>query len=320
MVNALTKQQVDQFLNQQGIATGMSEADTMAAINANPQARATYMNMVNAPQQAYTPPATATTGAMPVGIEPLHQFERSSLAALGNYQTPAAFGQAAGALNQALGTAQQYAQPLTAEQFQQGVQMYSDPYQQQVTDVALQDIDDQAASLRNRIMNRNPGARSFGSSATGVQLSELGGNVMDARARAIAEGGSRAFGGATDFMLRNRAQGLQGLSGLGNIATQLGGLGAQQQQADFRTLGARGGAGRDIRQFNQNLSDIAMQNYMGAQQYPYTNLTQLGQLAGVIPGTQQQFGSVPGSGQQFGAGLTALGQLLSPAQQQRGLV
>jgi hypothetical protein len=311
--NTFSQQQIESILGLgQGQATGgyaQNLIDTDPAAAAKYQAALAGMN-----RPAPLAPATYQTGAMPVGVEPLHQFERSSLAGLGSYQAPAAFGQAAGGLNTAMNMAQQYAQPLTPEQFNQGLQMYSDPYQQRVTDVALRDIDEQAASLRNRIQNRNAGARSFGSSSQGTQLAQLGGETQQARAQAIAQGGQQAFQGATDFMLANRGQGLQGAQLAGNMASGLGNLGIQQQGADLNRLQAQGKAGGAIRGYNQGLSDIAMQNYGAGQNYGYQNLSNLGGLAQGVGNTQQQWLPQPSAGQQWGAGLAGLGQLMTPAQ------
>lgn len=315
MANLFSQSQVESILAPLGFTGSATGGAAQAFINANPAAQAAYnqavqrqvaQNMgVAAPQAA--PVATPTTGAMPVGVEPFNPYQREALSALGTYQAPQFTQQAADFLQSQMNQAQ--LGPLTDEQFQAGITRYTNPYQEQVRDIALQDISDQAAKLRNRIESRNPGARSFGSSSQGVQLASLAGDMLDATGRTSAEIGARGFEGAVQQMMNERKQQLAGLGTAGNLASQLGSLGTGVMNQQVGALKANLGAGTAIQDFNQNLSNLAMQNYMGAQNYPMTNLQNVGNLMGVIPGTATSYQPMPSFGQQFGGGLMALGGL-----------
>jgi len=315
MANLFSQSQVEGILAPLGFSGSATGGAAQAFINSNPAAQAAYNQAVQQqvggnmtvaqPQQA--PVATPMTGAMPVGVEPFNQYQRGALSALGTYQAPQFTQQAGEFLQNTMNQAQ--LGPLTDEQFQAGVSRYTNPYQQQVTDAAIQDISDQAAQLRNRIESRNPGARSFGSSSQGVQLASLAGDTMDAIGRTSATSGAQGFNSAVQQMMNERQQQLSGLGTAGNLASQLGGLGTGVMNQQLGALDANLGAGTTIQNFNQGLSNLAMQNYMGAQNYPLTNLQNVGTLMGVIPQTSVGYTQQPSFGQQLGGGLMSLGGL-----------
>lgn len=316
MANLFTQQQVENILRPYGFTGPAQGGAAQAFIAANPNASAAYDQAVtnqvaaNQARMATGASATPTSGAMPVGIEPLHQFERAGLTSLGTYQTPQAIGQAASSLSGLMSSpvAQQYMQPMTQAEFDAGVARYTNPYQQQVTDQAISDIRTRADEMRNRIAQRNPGARSFGSSSQGVQLASLAGDELDAIGRTTGELGARGFEGAVSNLFNERSQGLTGLSTLGNLGVQLANVGGAQQSAELDAYRSQIGAGSNIRGYNQGVSDIAMQNYMNALNYPNTQLTDLGNLLGAVQGNSYS-GMQPSDQQRLGGGLYSLGSL-----------
>ena len=300
------------LLQQGEQATGglLQQRANAAGVNLNPVIQsANTLSTLGAPAQT-------GVGAMPVGIEPLHDYEKRSLQALGNYQAPQGYAQGQNLLGQLSGQVSQYTSPITQQQFQQGVQDYSDPYQQQVTDYAVSDVERRADELRNRIYTRNPSARSYSTSSEAVQLGDLARNEMNSIGQLQAQGGSAAFQGATDYMLANRAQGLQGLQAGASLAGSMSNLAGQQQTAQLQALGAQGTAGGAIRNYNQGISDIALQDYTNQQNFAGTQLGQLGTLTGQIPSTNYALSQTPSTGQQVGAGIATLGTLLQPSDSQ----
>jgi hypothetical protein len=125
---------------------------------------------------------------------------------------PGLFAQAQ---QQALGTTGAY-DPSSAAAFM-------DPYQQNVTQDALAEMQRQAAIQQNQLNAQAVGAGAFGGSRQGIAQAELGRNLADMQSRRIFEDESRNFNQA-----QNRQQG---------VAQLLGGLGGSQSQEAIR-LGA----------------------------------------------------------------------------------
>jgi hypothetical protein len=312
VANQFTQQQVEAMLRPYGFQGQATGGAAQAFMQANPQAAAAFQAVSQgaAPQQVATP----TTGAMPVGIEPLHQFERGALSQLGGYQAPQIMQQATQQVGNLMqgGLAQQLGQPMTQESFEAGIARYTNPYQQQVTQQAVSDVERRAEEMRNKINTRYPGARSFGSSSQGVQLASLAGDELEAIGRTQGEYGARGFEGAVSNMFNEMGQGRANLGTLGGLATTGSNLGTMQQAGEMGALQSQMGAGQTIRGYNQGVSDLAMQNYMGAQNFPMSNLTQLGTLAGVVPRESYNYQQMPTSQQQFGGALSALGGYVQP--------
>tara|TARA_R110002110_G_scaffold203618_1_gene414761 strand:- start:159 stop:1373 length:1215 start_codon:yes stop_codon:yes gene_type:complete len=180
---------------------------------------------------------------------------------------------------------------------------YTNPFQQQVIDTTLQRLDEEGARAQNQLAAQAGGAGAFGGSRFGIESAQLGENLQDARARALAQLNQQNFAqalqtGQTAFenQQRRQAQQSQLFSGLGALTGQLG---AQQAQIGGQQAGVGG-----------------QQAGIGAQQAGIG-----GQQAGI--GAQQaQIG-----GQQIGAGqalqqagirdLATLQQLGGQQQQQQ---
>ena len=88
----------------------------------------------------------------------------------------------------ALGTVGAGAQTLAGAQFEptaERMAQFMDPYQQQVTQEALKEIDRQQQIAENRLGGQAVEAGAFGGSRFGLQQSELARNAADMRSRRI---------------------------------------------------------------------------------------------------------------------------------------
>ena len=176
-------------------------------------------------------------------------------------------GTALGGAQQALGTAGTTlgGVPLGAQAFQQDVQQFMSPYQQQVIDASLAEFDRNKAIQEQSIRDQQAALGALGSGRAGVQLAEFGTGA--ARERALLQAGllQQGFGQAA----AQRQQDIQNRFGLG--AAQQGLAAATQG------LGA----------FQSGLAGQQAQLGQGLQQMQGTDISRLGQL-GALNQAQQQ--------------------------------
>ena len=176
---------------------------------------------------------------------------------------------------------------------------YTNPFQQQVIDATLQRLNEEGARAQNQLAGQAAGAGAFGGSRFGIESAQLGENLQDARARALAQLNQQNFAqalqtgqAAFENQQRRQAQQSQLLSGIGGLRGQLGAqqsqllsgiggltgqIGAQQaqiggQQAQLggqqaQIGGQQIGAGQALQQ--SGLRDIAALQQLGGQQQQF---------------------------------------------------
>ena len=161
-----------------------------------------------------------------------------------------------------------------------GIQQWEDPYQQQVTQEALKEIDRQAAMAQNRLGGQAVGAGAFGGSRFGIQQSELARGAQDLKSKRIFEDMSRNYQQAMGAMQAANQQQLQqgqAFGQLGGITSGIGGamagLGGQAQamgQSDVNQLMGIGGLQQQLGQA-QMTTDY--QNQLALQNAPFQALS-----------------------------------------------
>jgi hypothetical protein len=176
-------------------------------------------------------------------------------------------------------------------------QAFMDPYQQNVTQEALKEIDRQAAMAGNQLAGKAVQAGAFGGSRFGLQQSELARNAQDLRSRRIFEDLSRNYQqaqAAASAANTQRLQQGQMFGQLGQMTSGIGGamagLGAQTQalgQSDVNQLMGIGGLQQ---QLGQRQLDVGTANLAAMQNAPYQRLSAgagiMGQLLPGGAGTQ----------------------------------
>ena len=176
-------------------------------------------------------------------------------------------------------------------------QAFMDPYQQNVTQEALKEIDRQAAMASNQLAGKAVQAGAFGGSRFGLQQSELARNAQDLRSRRIFEDLSRNYQqaqAAASAANTQRLQQGQMFGQLGQMTSGIGGamagLGAQTQalgQSDVNQLMGIGGLQQ---QLGQREFDVGTANLAAMQNAPYQRLSAgagiMGQLLPGGAGTQ----------------------------------
>jgi hypothetical protein len=166
---------------------------------------------------------------------------------IGGYQPFLGTGQATlGTGLGTLGTAfAPVSQAQTAAQGMQGLfapsdlSPYTNPFQQQVIDETMAELNRQGQLQQNQLAANAVGAGAFGGSRFGVQEAELGRNLQDVRARALAQLNQQNYAQALqsaqqafEAQQTRTGQASQLLSGIGQLTGQLGtqqaGIGGQQ--------------------------------------------------------------------------------------------
>jgi hypothetical protein len=229
-------------------------------------------------------------------VAPLTQTQKEAMAlaqeGIGSFQP---FLQAAQAAQTAgLGTLGAGAQTVAGAEFvptQATLDRFMDPYQQNVTQEALKEIDRQQQIAENRLAGQAVKAGAFGGSRFGVAQSELARNAADLRSRRIFEDLSRNFQqaqAAARAANQQRLQAGQVFGQLGRATSGIGGamagLGAQTQALQGQDVNRLLGIGGMQQQQAQQELNIGTQNLAAMQNAPFQQLsTGAGILQQLLP-------------------------------------
>jgi len=223
----------------------------------------------------------------------------------------------------AAGTAGQGVQAIGGMDFDpSNVSQYMDPYQQNVTQDALKEIDRQSQMASNQLAGQAVGAGAFGGSRYGLQQSELARNAQDLRSKRIFEDMSRNFQQAQAAKQAANQQMMQQGQAFGQLAQSQAGIGGnlanlgQQQQAlasgDVQSLMGIGGLQQ---QLGQNILNTNTANQAAALQLPFNTagwasniLAQQAPFGGTQQQTTSPYGATNPYAQAFGAINSAMGQ------------
>lgn len=314
----MTNEQAHQLFSQAGINVAPGEGRMDQYLAANPQVDMMLSGMLN---------GVSDRGAMPIGIEPIHQYERGALTALGENPYGAGTALMNPQLSQFLTQSQGYGDKADAA-IQQGMrgfdaaemQQYMNPYTEQVINRSTARLSEEGERMKQAMIDSLSKRGSatlgdlFGAQQMGDIQKELVSKTGDITSSLNYQGWTDAL--AQQEALRGRAmQGGQIYAGMMNPSinaaqtAQNAMFGAQQ--LGLSTLGAQAGAGQRIQDFNQGIADLTMADYMGGRNFGNT-LTD--RATTLFPGIQSA-GTVPVSYQaqpntlaMAGAGLSTLGQ------------
>lgn len=321
--------------NGKGDDTPPPTNQTVTQTNLPEYARPYFENLLNRTQaqsyQTYTPYG----GQRVAGFTPEQQQIQAQYNAL---QAPGQFNQAtqgfntAGGMgmntaNQGLGRALAY-NPNSAQNFG-GAQasQYMNPYQQNVTDVALREARLKGTQDKNALMSGAIGRGTFGGARNALLQAEQGRGLNQQLSDIQAQGSSNAYTNAQQQFNADQArqqqaqqyaaslgQNLYG-SGMQNVlgaATGLGSIGTQQQAADLSRLQGQQQAASQQQALTQTQMDTAYQDFLRQRDYPQE---QLGFYSNILRGlpvqlasTTQSYQAPPSIGSQMaGLGLAGLG-------------
>ena len=304
---------------------GSAAGQTTTTQQVDPQTQAMQQDLYRRSQQIAQQPFIPYTGPMVAGFSPdqLRQFQ----ATRGIFESGMAFDPTKG-----LQTLAQEQRPTVApvgSLLTADIGAYQSPYQQQVIDATMRDIQRQADIARTGAQERAIRAGAFGGSRSAILEAESQRPFAEVMARTAAEQRERGYGQAlraaesdigarqqqmAQFAPQFELQARQQQAGL------LGGLAGQQLQG----LGLLGGIGAQQQALQQRAIEAQRGEFARALAYPGQ---QLGLLATGVSGVQPTItttgGYRPSGLEKFQAGLglfeTAqpiFSNLFSPSQQQ----
>ena len=193
---------------------------------------------------------------------------------------------------------------------------FMDPYQQQVTQQALAELDRQGQMAQNQLAGQATKAGVFGGSRFGVQEAELGKNLQDIKSRRIFEDLSRNYQQAQGAAMsaqeaqQRRQLGVgQQLGAMAKTQAGLGALGQQLGQADIQSLLGIGGMQQ---QLGQAQMEAKRQQQIQAQQEPFRRLGFASDILRGTPSSSIQYTQQPPTNpyaQALGLGIAGLGAL-----------
>ena len=251
------------------------------------------------------------------GLQTQAQAAAQQAGGIGGYQPLVTTG--VGTLGTGLGTLAQAQTPITAAQqaiagtgqlfAPTDLSAYTNPFQQQVIDTTLAEINRQGDLARNKLAAQGVGAGAFGGSRFGIQSAELDRNLADSRARALAQLNAQNYTQALQAAQsafenqqrrqQNQSQLYGGVAGLyGSLGQQQAGIGGQQlgaaqlqQQAGLRDLSTLQSLGQEQQRQQQMELDAIRSNQQRQLYEPYSRIAFLSDIYKGAPSTQTTLGS-----------------------------
>ncbi len=241
------------------------------------------MNLIqNAEQLAGTPMQLPTEQV--AGFSPL-QMQAANLAQQGVGSYMPYLQAAQQGMQTAMGAGYQGAQGFTPTATNIGA--YMDPYQQNVTQSALQEMQRQGDIQAQRHSAAASKVGAFGGARHGIVEAEHGRNLQDLMSRRVFEDMSRNYQQAqqasrADFA--SQQQRMQNAAKLGILGSQqMGGLGTMAQAGlgtDIAQLSTMGG---QQQQLAQNTLNVQRQNLLRQMMQPYQQFQFMGGILGGLP-------------------------------------
>ena len=199
---------------------------------------------------------------------------------------------------------------------------YADPYQQNVTDIALREAQRSGAQAARDANLASVGRGTYGGARNALMQAELQRNLGTQLSDIQAKGSEAGFLNAQQQYERDRAAAAQaaglgaqvGTSGLGTSlqsALGLGQLAGQSQEANLARLNAQNVAAQQIQAQNQKIRDQQYQDFLNQRDY---GKQQLAFYSDLVRGNAPLYGTVqstktpaPSLGSQLGGlGLAGL--------------
>jgi hypothetical protein len=159
---------------------------------------------------------------------------------------------------------------------------YMSPYMQNVVDLQKQEAirDAQRGNLTQNLASARQGT--YGGSRQLLAQLERERNLQQNLSNIQASGSQRAYEDAIRSMQFGTTAGLQGAQTASQAGAVLGQLGIGQQQQNLERLRAQEAAGASTQQEEQAKLDLAYQDFLRQQQYPYA---QLGFMSDILRGS-----------------------------------
>jgi len=204
---------------------------------------------------------------------------------------------------------------------------YADPYQQNVTDIALREAQRSGAQAARDANLASVGRGTYGGARNALMQAELQRNLGTQLSDIQAKGSEAGFLNAQQQYERDRAAAAQaaglgaqvGTSGLGTSlqsALGLGQLAGQSQEANLNRLNAQNVAAQQIQAQNQKIRDQQYQDFLNQRDYGKQQLAFYSDLVrgnaplyGTVQSTRTPSPSLASQVAGLGAGAFGIGKL-----------
>ncbi len=258
-----------------------------------PQVAQAYNNLLQSAQQIGSTPYQQYGGNL---LAPFSGSQQTAFNTIDNSQ-----GIAQPYINQAQQYAQMGASPITAQQ----ILNYANPYQQQVTNATMANINETNAQQQNQVVGNAAAQGALGGDRVGIAQAELARQQGLANNQTLAGLNQQGFNTSLSAAQQDAAR-------QGQAAFTFGNLGAETQNTRLQGAQAQLGAGALQQNQVQQGLNIPYQQFLQQQAFPYQ---QLGWEAGIDTGVGSQLGGTstttsPGPNpwsQIAGLGISALG-------------
>jgi hypothetical protein len=280
---------------------GQQQQPTQTSTITIPEYAQPYMETLLGKAQALTESPYQTYGQQRIaGTTAQQEAARQEAAGLG---TPGQFGVGTGMIGvgglgslgygaQAAGAGQQY---FGMAQDPTQVQALMSPYQQAVTDIQKQAATREAQIAQNQANLASARQGTYGGARQALMQSERERGLLDRLNQIQAQGSQSAFDAArqaqqfgSELGLRGFQTGITGAGQAAQAGQALGQIGSAQQQADLARLQAQEQFGGLTQQQQQQALDMAYQDFLSQQQYPYK---QLGFMSDLLRGSANLAGT-----------------------------
>lgn len=269
------------------------------------------------------------SGVVPITAEPLHQFEREGLKNIGQMTPERGRAFVSDEARQSLDRFGRF-QDEAASAVRQGMRgfdqgefnQYMNPYTEQVTERAVDQLSSDAQEMRNKLLRAQASNRpnaSFGDLYGAQRMADIDEQLVETTGNLRAQMGERGFNQSLDRLFQQRNNQLGGgqiLGGLGRDALSGANVAQGLESSGLRNFlsmeNQRIGAGGMIRDYNQNLANAAFDRFSAPQQFQ-NQLTQnaLNSYRGLqrqtpVPYNTPQFDRFGNTMGALGAGLNAV--------------
>lgn len=282
-----------------GGSTKEQNTNSTSTYTPNPQAGQAYSGAIDQAQQVAQTPFNYGTTQNVAGFTPQQQAAFNQV------------GQSQGMYAPYIDAASQYtgqgAAPITGDQ----IANYTNPYQSQVVQAALDQINHQNAVQQNQLVGNAAAQGALGGNRVGVAQAELArgqnANTNSTLAGLLSQGYNSALGSAQNDATRQLQAGNQ-MASYGNLA----------QNLNLQGIQALLGSGNQQQAQAQNVYNAGAANQQAATMWPYQNTQYLASILGALGplmgGTQTGTSNTtqqtnPGFANYLGAGLAGFGAL-----------
>ena len=314
----MTDAQAKQLFAQAGINVQPGEGRIDQYLAANPQVNMMLSGMLN---------GVSDRGSMPIGIEPIHQYERGALQALGENPYGAGTALMNPQFTRMMDSVNAYAGKADSA-IQQGMrgfdaaemQQYMNPYTDQVINRSTARLSEEGERMKQAMIDSlsKRGSATMGDTFGAQQMGDISKELVSKSGDIVSGLNYQGWTDALAQQMAQRERSLQGgqvyagmMNPFTNAASTAQNATLEAQRLGLQTLGAQAGAGQRIQGFNQGVADLTMADYMGGRNFGNTLTDRATTLfpgiqgAGTTPITYQ---TQPNPYAQAGAGLSTLGQ------------